>query len=193
MNLNHKLGTCSNGECICKQSEVDGYNLFTGTHCQFSRPCPRLLGGQGDIWRMNLRDPDNAWKSYGRAVYDYHGGSNKTVPENDNLALVYTGSRWFFTVFEGAQNKSIDYWLEYSKEMHAFWDRIYKGNTQAVSNPTTRSDPIAVDFFRIGRRGEKYGPLGELIPLQEPPGAGYFECSLNSTIGELVEDILGEQ
>ncbi len=74
----------------------------------------------------------------------------------------------------------------------AFWDGVYTEVTHAVSDPTTRSSPIAVDFFRIGRRGEKYGPLGELIPAQTPVGSGYFECALNaSSIPDFLENVLG--
>ena len=83
--------------------------------------------------------------------------------------------------------------MHHSTELHAFWDLVYEENTHAVSNPTSRSDPIAVDFFRIGRKGTKYGPLGELLPAQEPPGSGYFDCALNSSINDLVADIIENQ
>ena len=44
-----------------------------------------------------------------------------------------------------------------------------------------------VDFFEIGNRGSKYGPLGELLPIQDPPGSGYFECSdLNISLHEFI-------
>ena len=65
--------------------------------------------------------------------------------------------------------------------MHPFWSELYKENTEAVSNPTTGSDPIGgIDFFKVEKVGVKYGPLGELIPLQDPPGSGYFDCVDNT-------------
>ena len=30
-----------------------------------------------------------------------------------------------------------------AREIHGYWDRVYKENTHAVSDPTSRSDPIA--------------------------------------------------
>ena len=29
----------------------------------------------------------------------------------------------------------------------------------------------------LDTKKQKYGPLGELSPAQEPPGSGYFECN----------------
>lgn len=39
------------------------------------------------------------------------------------------------------------------KEFHSFWDRAYSELTRFVSDPTTKSSPIAVDFYEIGERG----------------------------------------
>ena len=88
-----------------------------------------------------------------------------TISEDDALLLIYSGSRWFGSYYEGASQSNREYWLQYAREMHAFWDELYKENTVYVSNPTSRSEPVAVDFFKVGWRGAKYGPLGELIPL----------------------------
>mmetsp|Transcript_35784 Transcript_35784/g.58311 ORF Transcript_35784/g.58311 Transcript_35784/m.58311 type:complete len:644 (-) Transcript_35784:81-2012(-) len=189
-------GTCTDdGKCDCYVSEVDGYPLYTGTHCEFSRPCIRLAGSEGGLWDiipMEIKDNGfTTWKAYGRAVYLQISGGDITTPEEDGVILLYTGSRWFGSYYEGVEQKGRDYWLHYSRELHAFWDQLYKENTQYVSNPTSRSDPIAVDFFEIGKRGAKYGPLGELIPLQEPPGSGLFECSaLNMSINDFVSGVL---
>ena len=54
----------------------------------------------------------------------YLGGNFTTVnPEKDQLALVFTGSRWFYTVHENAKDKGLEYWAEYAPEMHPFWDK----------------------------------------------------------------------
>lgn len=52
----------------------------------------------------------------------------------------------------------------------------YTSMTQFVSDPSTDSSPIAVDFYNITDRGPRYGPLGQLTPLSSPRGSGYFEC-----------------
>lgn len=189
-NYHGKCGT--DRRCECDLGD-DGYKLYTGIHCEHSRPCARLRGDRGDIWNIHLLDNKHAWRSYGRGVYNLVSGVDVTVPKNDSMVLIFTGSRWFYSIFEGGKAKGDDYWVQESLEMHAFWGRLYKDNTYAVSNPTYRSDPIAVDFFEIGRRGEKYGPLGELIPYANYSGSGYFECAMNSSLTDLLQDILETQ
>ena len=54
--------------------------------------------------------------------------------------------------------------------------KAYNNLTMYVSDPTTDTSPIAVDFYNISDRGPRYGPLGQLTPLSEPPGSGYFQC-----------------
>ena len=169
-------GACVDGRCVCATIESDGLPLYTGTHCELSWPCAGLVGNEGGRWSISMIDEHSPWRAYGRGVYNYDSGSNLTLFEDDSMILVYTGSRWFFSVFEDGKLKSREDMLGYSKEVHAFWDRLYKYNTKAVSNPTTKSDPIAVDFFIIEERGERYGPLGKLVPAQDPPGSGFFEC-----------------
>ena len=46
----------------------------------------------------------------------------------------------------------------------------YDNDTIAVSDPTSRSYPVGVDFYRVGEKGDQFGPFGVLHPLQEPPG-----------------------
>lgn len=191
-------GTCSaEGKCVCEVSEVDDYVLYTGTHCEYPRPCFRLRGLEGDVWNLLMVNMQDPWKSYGRGVYRYATGSGNISHAGpyDDLALIYTGSRWFAALYQNALCKPRGYWLQYAYELHAFWDRIYDERTYSVSDPTTLTDPIAVDFFRIGARGEKYGPLGELFPLQDPPGSGYFECAVNSSLSleQLVLEALQAQ
>ena len=172
----HFHGKCMDGVCQCNTEEDSGYHLFTGTHCQHPLPCSKLRGNSGDVWDLLMLDNSTFWKTYGRGVYRYESGGNITASSSDIPILMYSGSRWLAVLLDNSENYTQDHWIEYSRELHPFWDELYKNNSHAVSNPTTRSDPIGVDFFQIGRLGEKYGPLGELIPLQDPPGSGYFEC-----------------
>jgi len=201
-------GTCisenseSSGKCACDSSEDDGYPLYSGEHCEFARPCIQLIGDSGAVWNLiPIEEKENeylSWKAYGRGVYIYRGSGKiqgtATDFEEDDLVLMYTGSRWFGSYYRGGKQLGLDYWLHYSRELHAFWDQVYETNTYFVSNPTSHPDPIAVDFFQIGRRGEKYGPLGELIPLSDPPGSGFFTCpGLNMSINDFVLQILEER
>mmetsp|Transcript_15754 Transcript_15754/g.33903 ORF Transcript_15754/g.33903 Transcript_15754/m.33903 type:complete len:654 (+) Transcript_15754:159-2120(+) len=201
-------GTCisenseSSGKCACDSSEDDGYPLYSGEHCEFARPCIQLIGDSGAVWNLiPIEEKENeysSWKAYGRGVYIYRGSGEiqgtATDFEEDDLVLMYTGSRWFGSYYRGGKQLGLDYWLHYSRELHAFWDQVYETNTYFVSNPTSHPDPIAVDFFQIGRRGEKYGPLGELIPLSDPPGSGFFTCpGLNMSINDFVLQILEER
>ncbi|KAL7536320.1 hypothetical protein ACHAXR_008766 [Thalassiosira sp. AJA248-18] len=185
-------GQCIEKECVCDVNRADGFRDYNGMQCQFPRPCFQLSGNEGDLWNIVPMKACDAWTAYGRGVYKYYSGGNMTNTGQDDFnALVYTGSRWFATVFEDGELLGIDYWMQSAAEVHAFWDKVYTKNTAFVSNPTSRTDPIAVDFFRIGRTGAKYGPLGELIPLQEPPGSGYFDCSGSLKANEFVSDVLG--
>jgi hypothetical protein len=136
------------------------------------------------------------WKAYGRGVYRYvTGGNFSGAGLEDDLLLIYSGSRWFAALFEKGRCRDLDYWMQFSHDYHPFWDEIYDERTHGTSDPTTGSDPIAVDFYKIGRRGQRFGPLGELIPLQDPPGSGYFECAMNATqlLENLVEEIMLSQ
>ena len=198
-------GECAaNQTCICDSEDISGFqvNTYSGTHCEFARPCGEIQGEAGDVWDVIFMDSDaSIWKAYGRAVYRHKLGTGNITHggANDSTMLIYSGSRWFYQVYEGTLDKGPDYWLHYSEELHSFWDRVYTEKTQAVSDPSNRPDPVAVDFFVIGRKGEKFGPLGELIPVNEYQLAngivdqqsygGYFECILNSTS---IPDFLAE-
>ncbi|KAL7473434.1 hypothetical protein ACHAXS_014060 [Conticribra weissflogii] len=93
-------------------------------------------------------------------------------------------SRWFGMVFKSGRNSTIYddyYWNTYSREYHAFWKEAYTNLTKIVSDPTEESNPISVDFFQIGDRGDRFGPFGELFPMRLPLGSGYFQCDTNET------------
>ncbi len=171
-------GKCMDRVCYCNTEDDVGYGRFTGTHCQHPLPCRRLRGNGGDIWNLLTLDKHTFWKTFGRGVYSYESGGNITASSSEYPVLIFSGSRWLAVLLDNSGNYTIDHWIEYSRELHPFWNELYRNDTHAVSNPTTRSDPIGVDFFKIGKLGEKFGPLGELIPLQDPPDSGYFDCIL---------------
>ena len=154
----------------------------------------RLGTESGAIWDLIALDSNNQWTAYGRGVYRYvTGGENMSSNPEDDWILIYTGSRYFAAFFEDGKCKSREDWLHYTEEVHAFWDQVYTEKTFALSDPTSAATPIATDFFMIGRRGQKYGPFGELIPLSDPPGSGYFDCAMNASLSELVPEIVAAQ
>ena len=172
-------GKCMGGVCHCRtRADADDYILFTGPLCQYPVPCRKLRGNSGDEWNaLVLLDNHTLWKTYGRGVYHWElGGFYENRTETSIPILMYSGSRWIEFFFTNSKNYSRDVLIEDSREIHPFWMQICKEYTYSISSPTTRSDPIGVDFFEIGKRGEKYGPMGELIPMQDPPGSGYFDC-----------------
>ena len=61
----------------------------------------------------------------------------------------------------------------------AFWSNAYSALTLYVSESTTRDSPVGVDFYRIGERGNQFGPFGALYPLQmyNQSGRGIWQCS----------------
>ena len=61
----------------------------------------------------------------------------------------------------------------------AFWSNAYSALTFYVSESTTRDSPVGVDFYRIGERGNQFGPFGALYPLQmyNQSGRGIWRCS----------------
>ena len=48
-----------------------------------------------------------------------------------------------------------------------------------VSDPTSGSTPVGVDFYVIGERGDQFGPFGALYPIQlhNQTGKGYYRCA----------------
>ena len=57
-------------------------------------------------------------------------------------------------------------------EFHSFWQHAFDNETIIISDPTMGSDPLEVDFYKIGERVEGSGPFGVLHPLQDPRGSG---------------------
>lgn len=100
--------------------------------------------------------------------------------------MIYGGSRWFGAYYEGMASIGKVGWVEYVTEFHAFWDEVYTHQTKIVSDPSTHSSPIGSDFYSIGKRGERYGPFGELNPLSDPKGSGFFDCIEMNTTAHLI-------
>lgn len=180
-NLN---GVCFDGQCNC--TSASGHY---GKHCEHVEPCPRIMGSDFNYtWHVIYRDTCEPVHLYGRSVYTLthmdamHKFANNftTVHDDDLLLLIYSGSRWFGTKLRGGKNWTIDQIEQKGNEYHAFWDYAYYDGTLAVSDPTTGSIPVGVDFYKIGERGQQYGPMGVLYPMQEPPGRGLFRCDIST-------------
>eukprot|EP00580_Thalassiosira_gravida_P005882 CAMPEP_0201654886 /NCGR_PEP_ID=MMETSP0493-20130528/45732_1 /ASSEMBLY_ACC=CAM_ASM_000838 /TAXON_ID=420259 /ORGANISM="Thalassiosira gravida, Strain GMp14c1" /LENGTH=425 /DNA_ID=CAMNT_0048131459 /DNA_START=779 /DNA_END=2056 /DNA_ORIENTATION=- len=181
-NLN---GVCSE-DWTCHCTTADYY----GTHCELERPCPRLIGETSNAsWSFKYSRDCGYLLEYDRPLYTLRNDETYTftndteeavLNEEDIVNLVFTGSRWFARRYIGGKKLTPDQ-VEYRAiEYHAFWDNKY-GSTEniAISEPTTRSYPVGVDFYRIGEVGEQYGPFGVLYPMQEPPGRGALRCDKN--------------
>ena len=63
---------------------------------------------------------------------------------------------------------------------HLPYHSAFDNETVIISDPTLRSDPLEVDFYRVGERVEGTGPFGVMHPLQEPKGSGMFRCDRSS-------------
>jgi len=59
---------------------------------------------------------------------------------------------------------------------HLPYHSAFDNETVIISDQTTRSDPLEVDFYRIGERAEGTGAFGVMHPLQSPKGSGMFRC-----------------
>lgn len=76
-------------------------------------------------------------------------------------------------------NLSRDWWKEYARNFHAFWQDLYSKQTKFASDPTSKSSIIGIDFYLLGQQGEEeFGPYGELFPLSDPKGSGFMKCIL---------------
>jgi len=103
------------------------------------------------------------------------------VLEDYKVVVAYTGSRFYGTIVQS--NLTLDY--VFNSDYHAFWSESYDVNrTFIISDPTSKSTPVDVDFFEMRRRVDNmqnevqftYGPFGALIPLMEYEGTGFFHC-----------------
>ena len=119
-----------------------------------------------DIW-------DDIWQEYSRPVFS-------STDNNERWSLVYSGSRWFGMNLTGKDVAS-EQWLTSVSNFHAFWYRAYANSTTFVSEITKESSPVGVDWYQIGERGNQFGPLGALSPVQRynQTGRGLFRCAGN--------------
>ena len=54
---------------------------------------------------------------------------------------------------------------------------MYSQQTKFVSDPTTQSSIIGIDFYMLREQGPQYGPYGQLFPLSDPQGSGFMRCT----------------
>ena len=189
-NLN---GECSDdGRCICNNG--NGVNYF-GSHCEVKLrdECKTILPEDGNysmsveytsLWsnRTEIGEGhekesnynDDIWQEYSRPVFS-------SRDNNERWSLVYSGSRWFGMNLTGTDVTS-QRWLAGVSNYHAFWYRAYAYNTIFVSDATKESSPVGVDWYRVGERGNQFGPLGALYPVQRynQTGRGLFRCARES-------------
>mmetsp|Transcript_18565 Transcript_18565/g.40374 ORF Transcript_18565/g.40374 Transcript_18565/m.40374 type:complete len:500 (+) Transcript_18565:347-1846(+) len=178
-------GECENGKCICSDNGSRG--RYFGIRCEHTTPCPLINGRKGGMWDQFNQDNTGI---YQRPVYRYQQGifpallhQNGVNPVEDDVFLMYTGSRWMGAVYPRQKllNRTRTYWRAYMQEFHAFWEDTYSNNTKFTSDPTTQSNIIGLDFYLVGRQGEEFGPFGELFPLSDPKGSGLMRCIANNT------------
>lgn len=182
-NLN---GQClADGQCDCHKA-VGHY----GKHCEHAKPCPGIIGADyNDTWYVVYSRDCETVRAYGRPVYaltriDHAykiANGVTTLHDDDMVYLMFAGSRWIVILYKGGKSQSLDDLKQQALESHPFWDRTYDDRALVVSDPTTGSFPVGVDFYKIGERGQQYGPMGLLHPLQSPPGRGIFRCHDNMT------------
>eukprot|EP00985_Skeletonema_marinoi_P012858 scaffold6280_cov127-Skeletonema_marinoi.AAC.11 len=182
-NLN---GVCKNdGKCECYNDE-EGVT-FIGPHCEvrLKDDCRTIYGElYNDTWSVipTPWDDKGLWQSYDRPVYRYQGG-NPLINDTDVVVLVYSGDRWFGVRQRQGERLFSEEGQEFLKaaatNYHAFWDRALQNGTVVVSDATTKDTPVGVDFYRIGERGDQFGPYGALYPLQlnNQTGRGVFRCT----------------
>mmetsp|Transcript_13556 Transcript_13556/g.22257 ORF Transcript_13556/g.22257 Transcript_13556/m.22257 type:complete len:665 (-) Transcript_13556:54-2048(-) len=187
-NLN---GECSDdGICICNNG--NGVNYF-GEHCEVKlrEDCKTIIPEDG-IYTMSIEHMSSwtnepatkesteandvwydIWQEYSRPVFS-------SVDNNERWSLVYSGSRWFGMNLTG-RDVSSKQWLMAVSNYHAFWYRAYDTGTTFVSDKTKESSPVGVDWYQIGERGDQFGPLGALYPVQRynQTGRGVFRCAGN--------------
>ena len=90
---------------------------------------------------------------------------------NYSVILSYSGSRFYGTIV--GPNSTLD--ELFPKDYHAFWTQAFDvDRTFIISDKTSSSTPLGVDFFEMRRRIDSlrnpnvqfnYGPYGAEIPL----------------------------
>ncbi|KAL7483355.1 hypothetical protein ACHAW6_009005 [Cyclotella cf. meneghiniana] len=178
-NLN---GVCNGGMCECDESD-DSVNFF-GKHCEhkLKDQCNRIKGNDNETWSVVRLNDQTLFTTYSRPLYSWNGSSfdKYNLTEDDSFYMIFSGAHWLVIYFKGQRNLSLEFWEYSAAEYHPFWSNDLThnevNNTVFISEPTSASTPVGVDFYEIGEQGEQYGPFGVLYPMQNPPGRGYFQC-----------------
>jgi len=115
-NLN---GECNTANGVCNCYEDDGVE-YLGAHCEVKvKDECRTIIGEGDNEKWSLDEAlfpghnGEIFQTYSRPVYTYVSGlpENSQPSENDNLALVYSGGRWFSVVMSGSRlDQGLEWW-----------------------------------------------------------------------------------
>ncbi|KAL7487697.1 hypothetical protein ACHAW6_013274 [Cyclotella cf. meneghiniana] len=175
-NLN---GECLGGKCECDKSDAS-VRIF-GLRCQhkLKEECASIKGNDDQTWLVGTWPNRSLFTAYSRPTYGWYGNTFEkyNLTQDDSLFLIFSGSRWLGIVFNGTRLQDAEFWKSTATEYHPFWS-VELMQTVFVSDPTTESTPVGVDFYDIGEQGEQYGPIGVLYPMQYPPGRGYFRCDI---------------
>lgn len=86
-----------------------------------------------------------------RPVYYYVTGlDEENAPtKDDNLALIYSGSRYFIMNLAQAKNNATStFWHWQLRNYHGFWSGAYNPSISfLISEPTESDTPVGVDFL----------------------------------------------
>ena len=97
------------------------------------------------------------------------------INEDDIVLLEFTGSRWVgIKIKQGITMLDNEELLLRELDFHAFWQHAFDNETIIISDPTMGSDPLEVDFYRIGERVEGSGPFGVLYHSKIPEVVVHF-------------------
>ncbi|KAL7521761.1 hypothetical protein ACHAWX_006442 [Stephanocyclus meneghinianus] len=172
-----------NGEClnkICKCDTSDGSMDLIGLHCEhkLKGQCKMLEDNNNETWYVATLPDNSSFTAYGRPLYGWYGNSSEkfNLTQNDSLYMLFSGARYLGVVLKDTRFQDIKFWQSTAAEYHPLWS-VELNKTIFVSDRTTESTPVGVDFYEIGEQGEQYGPFGVLYPMQHPPGRGYFHCA----------------
>mmetsp|Transcript_39110 Transcript_39110/g.94141 ORF Transcript_39110/g.94141 Transcript_39110/m.94141 type:complete len:376 (-) Transcript_39110:222-1349(-) len=179
-------GDCINDKCVCKHE--DGVEHL-GSHCEVSLKdsCQAIIGERETQAFVTMSmsflggSDDKLFQEYSRPVYYSYYEMDDESYNPATIMLVYSGNRWFGSIFPDTyvENMTLEENLVLWSDYHAFWYQAYSVSTQFVSDPTSGSTPVGVDFYWIGERGDQFGPFGSLIPLQlyNQTGRGVYRCN----------------
>lgn len=154
-------GSCSktSSTCVC-------HDEFSGPYCNQDPPCEHLLGFQSDS-PDPLAGGVYAFRNsfaYDRPIFY---GTKDFLGQNSNKSemFIYTGSRWFDSLWTKEQLSEI----ENVTEVHAYWNNILLGKVEWYSEVTNTFLPTGpLKWYSMNpRRSEgNYGPFGKEEEVQ---------------------------